>query len=218
MKLPSHHASHVAPTDVVASLPVATSTESESDALSGCRINADSPKSVNTERTVVSLGPSPRRSASIAATTHSPALAIEMPREGTSGSPIDAARTHCPRKTPIAARLPQWIAANGLTHLKIKLNGDDLAWDVHRVASVEQVASQAQQARGCTQWNYSLDFNERCANVQYVLDFLGRLEEQSPQALRRVQYIEQPTHRDLRAHPNNRMHAAARMAARAATI
>lgn len=107
--------------------------------------------------------------------------------------------------------LPEWIAANGLTHLKVKLNGDDLDWDVRRVASVERVASQAQQARGCTQWNYSLDFNERCANVQYVLDFLARLEEQSPDALRRVQYIEQPTHRDLRAHPDNRMHAAARI-------
>ena len=29
--------------------------------------------------------------------------------------------------------LPEWIAADGLTHLKIKLNGDDLAWDVERV-------------------------------------------------------------------------------------
>jgi L-alanine-DL-glutamate epimerase-like enolase superfamily enzyme len=107
--------------------------------------------------------------------------------------------------------LPEWIAANGLTHLKIKLNGDDLAWDVQRVASVERVAVEAQRARGCSAWNYSLDFNERCADVQYVLDFLARLKERSPQALVRVQYIEQPTHRDLRAHPRNRMHAAARI-------
>ena len=33
--------------------------------------------------------------------------------------------------------LPQWIAHDGLTHLKIKLNGDDLAWDVNRVVSVD---------------------------------------------------------------------------------
>jgi len=107
--------------------------------------------------------------------------------------------------------LPEWIAANGLTHLKIKLNGDNLAWDVERVATVERVAVEAQRARGCTSWNYSLDFNERCADVQYVLDFLAQLEERSPQALSRVQYIEQPTHRDLRAHPHNRMHAAAKI-------
>ncbi|MDA1051455.1 MAG: hypothetical protein O3C40_13385 [Planctomycetota bacterium] len=107
--------------------------------------------------------------------------------------------------------LGEWIAADGLTHLKIKLNGDDLTWDVERVAAVEQVARQAQAARGCDTWHYSLDFNEKCANVQYVLDFLARVEENSPTALRRVHYIEQPTHRDLRANPENRMHAAAKI-------
>lgn len=107
--------------------------------------------------------------------------------------------------------LPEWILADGLTHLKIKLNGDDLAWDVDRVASVERVAAEAQAARGCKAWHYSLDFNERCANVQYVLDFLARVRERSPRALDRVQYIEQPTHRDLRANPENRMHEAAKI-------
>lgn len=107
--------------------------------------------------------------------------------------------------------LPEWIAADGLTHLKIKLNGDDLAWDVDRVAAVERAAAEAQQARECTTWHYSLDFNERCPNVEYVLDFLARLEERSPAALSRVQYIEQPTHRDLKANPENRMHRAAKI-------
>jgi len=105
--------------------------------------------------------------------------------------------------------LGEWIAADGLTHLKIKLNGDDLAWDVARVVSIEQVAAPAQRARGCATWNYSLDFNERCANVEYVLDFLAQVQERSPAALARVQYIEQPTHRDLKAHPENKMHRAA---------
>lgn len=107
--------------------------------------------------------------------------------------------------------LPEWIAAEGLTHLKIKLNGDDLRWDVERVAAVEAAAAEAQQKRGCTTWRYSLDFNERCENVAYVLDFLARVREKSPQALERVHYIEQPTHRDLKAHPDNRMHEAARI-------
>lgn len=107
--------------------------------------------------------------------------------------------------------LGEWIGADGLTHLKIKLNGDDLVWDVERVAAVERVAQEAQSARGCDAWHYSLDFNEKCANVQYVLDFLAKVEERSPTALRRVHYIEQPTHRDLRANPENRMHAAAKI-------
>jgi L-alanine-DL-glutamate epimerase-like enolase superfamily enzyme len=107
--------------------------------------------------------------------------------------------------------LPEWIAADGLTHLKIKLNGDNLGWDVDRVVAIEQVAAEAQQRRGCTAWNYSADFNEKCANVEYVLDFLAQIQQRCPQALARLQYIEQPTHRDLRANPENKMHRAAKI-------
>ncbi len=105
--------------------------------------------------------------------------------------------------------LPEWIAADGLTHLKIKLNGDDLAWDVDRVVSIERVAAAAQAERGCSVWCYSADFNEKCANVDYVLDFLAQVRERSPKAFDRLQYIEQPTHRDLKSNPENRMHRAA---------
>lgn len=111
----------------------------------------------------------------------------------------------------IPETLGEWILADGLTHLKIKLAGDDLAWDVDRVAAIDQVAAEAQQQRDQEHWWYSLDFNEKCENVQYVLDFLAKLRERAPEALDRVQYIEQPTHRDLRANPENRMHEAARI-------
>jgi L-alanine-DL-glutamate epimerase-like enolase superfamily enzyme len=107
--------------------------------------------------------------------------------------------------------LSEWIRADGLRCLKIKLNGDDLAWDVDRVAAVERVAAETQQSLQVGEWLYSLDFNERCASVDYVLEFLERVRQQAPAALGRVQYIEQPTHRDLKAHPYNRMHAAARI-------
>ncbi len=107
--------------------------------------------------------------------------------------------------------LGEWILHDELTHMKIKLNGDDLQWDVDRVIAIENAAAAAQQQRGCTEWHYSLDFNEKCANVEYVLDFLAKLQEGSPAALSRAQYIEQPTHRDLKANPENRMHEAAKI-------
>jgi len=117
--------------------------------------------------------------------------------------------------TPVCDGLPEtlgeWIAADGLTHLKIKLAGDDLPWDVERVLSIEKVACEVQSARGCADWCYSLDFNEKCRSVDYILEFLAQIQERSPAAFRRVQYIEQPTHRDLRAHPENRMHRAAQI-------
>jgi len=105
--------------------------------------------------------------------------------------------------------LGEWIVMDGLTHLKIKLNGDDLPWDVERVVGVERVAAEAQASQGVTAWHYSLDFNEKCASVDYLLDFLRQLKERSPAALARVHYIEQPTHRDLKKHAENKMHKAA---------
>jgi len=73
------------------------------------------------------------------------------------------------------------------------------------------VAEAAQHARGVRQWWYSLDFNERCADVDYVIEFVRRLNHQAPQAFSRVQYIEQPTARDLKANPHQRMHEVSRM-------
>jgi len=123
--------------------------------------------------------------------------------------PLTDADNPRPVNDGLPETLPQWITANGLTHLKIKLNGDDLRWDVERVVSVERVAAEAQAARGCHDWCYSADFNEKCANVEYLLDFLAQVGQRSPQALRRLQYIEQPTSRNLQAHRDNKMHKAA---------
>src|SRR5690606_2643 len=102
--------------------------------------------------------------------------------------------------------LPEWIQHDGLTHLKIKLNGDNLDWDVDRVLTVDRVSAETQQQRGVKQWHYSLDFNEKCESVEYLLEFLNQIKEKSPLAMDRIQYIEQPTARDLKAHPDNKMH------------
>ena len=107
--------------------------------------------------------------------------------------------------------LDEWILAEGLTHLKIKLSGDDLPWDVQRVVDVERVAAETQALRGGRHWVYSLDFNEKCDSVRYVLEFLEHVQQRAPAAFQRIQYIEQPTSRDLRAHPEQRMHDAARI-------
>lgn len=107
--------------------------------------------------------------------------------------------------------LGEWILADGLTHLKIKLAGDDLDWDVNRVLTIDREASKVQESRGCQEWFYSCDFNEKCENVEYVLDFLNRIREESSAAYDRIQYIEQPTSRDLKANPENKMHEAAKL-------
>jgi len=107
--------------------------------------------------------------------------------------------------------LPEWIVYNGLTHLKIKLNGNDLAWDVERVLRVDRTAAETQARRGVKTWYYSADFNEKCPNVEYLLEFLRRVKEKSPAGFRRIQYIEQPTARDLKANRQNVMHEASKL-------
>ena len=107
--------------------------------------------------------------------------------------------------------VPEWIRYNGLTHLKIKLNGNDLKWDVDRVVRVDRVVSEAQRARNVRKWVYSADFNEKCPNVQYLLDFLRQVKERAPEGFTRLQYVEQPTARDLKAHRSNVMHEASKL-------
>lgn len=107
--------------------------------------------------------------------------------------------------------LQEWIRFNGLTHFKIKLNGDDLDWDLERVIAVDAIATETQRQRSVADRNYSLDFNERCRHVDYLLEMLHKLRERRPLGFERVQYVEQPTARDLRSHPENRMHEAAKL-------
>ena len=107
--------------------------------------------------------------------------------------------------------LPEWINYNGLTHIKIKLNGNDLKWDVERVVRVDRAAAETQKKRGVAKWFYSADFNEKCPNVDYLLAFLRQVKERTPGGFERIQYIEQPTARDLKAHRSNVMHEAARL-------
>ena len=105
--------------------------------------------------------------------------------------------------------LPEWIVADGLTHLKIKLNGDDLGWDVARVLAIDKVTAETQAKRGIDTWHYSADFNETCQDVEYLLAFLSQIQETERGVFQRLAYIEQPTDRNLKAHPENKMHKAA---------
>ena len=125
--------------------------------------------------------------------------------------PLDDAELTKPVGDGLPETLPQWIRFNGLTHMKIKLNGDDLAWDLERILKVDRLAAATQSERGVAAWHYSLDFNERCQHVDYLIELIHKLRESAPAGFDRVQYIEQPTARDLRANPQNRMHEAAKL-------
>ena len=116
---------------------------------------------------------------------------------------------------PLGDGLPEtladWIPWSGLVRIKIKLSGEDLAWDTTRVLAIDRVATSAQARRGVHDWSYCLDFNERCPNVEYVLECLRRIRAGSPAGFDRILYVEQPTARDLNANRQNVMHAASKL-------
>ena len=118
-------------------------------------------------------------------------------------------------ETPVHDGLPEtldeWIRRDGLVRLKIKLQGDDLSWDVERTLAIDRIATNVQAERRVADLAYCLDFNERCSDVQYVVECLDQIRARSTEAFERILYIEQPTARDLKANRQNVMHEAARL-------
>jgi L-alanine-DL-glutamate epimerase-like enolase superfamily enzyme len=125
--------------------------------------------------------------------------------------PIEDFDNTNPVKDGLPETLPEWIHHNGLLEFKIKLKGTDLKWDLERVRHIDYVVTQTQEKRGVKDWAYVLDFNEKCPNVDYFIQFCRQLKEKMPEGCRRIKYTEQPTARDLKAHPGNAMHEAAKL-------
>jgi L-alanine-DL-glutamate epimerase-like enolase superfamily enzyme len=125
--------------------------------------------------------------------------------------PLTVSEVRQPIHDGLPETLGEWIEHSGVDHIKIKLNGSDLDWDLHRILQIDAVAGTVEAKRSVRNWLYSLDFNERCRDVEYLLRFMRTLKERSPAAFNRIQYVEQPTRRDLRADRHNIMHQASRL-------
>jgi len=92
--------------------------------------------------------------------------------------------------------LRDWIRRDGLTCLKVKLRGNDAAWDTGRLVKVGQVAVE----EGAL-WLTS-DFNCTVTDPAYVNEILDRLRVEHPRLYDMILYVEQPFPYDLEA---NRM-------------
>ena len=89
--------------------------------------------------------------------------------------------------------LRDWIIRDGLKCLKIKLRGDDEAWDFDRVAQVGRIAEESG-----VEW-LSTDFNCTVNDPEYVNAILDRLKTDEPTTFERILYVEQPFPYDLEA-------------------
>ncbi len=82
--------------------------------------------------------------------------------------------------------LADWIRRDGLTCLKVKLRGNDAAWDYDRLCRVGRIAV----ANG-VEW-LTADFNCTVRDPEYVNTILDRLREEAPRLYGMMLYVEQP--------------------------
>ncbi len=90
--------------------------------------------------------------------------------------------------------LRDWIRRDGLKCLKVKLRGDDAAWDYDRLTKVGQIAIE----EGCD-W-LTADFNCTVTDPGYVNDILDRLLVEHARTHGMILYVEQPFPYDLEAY------------------
>jgi len=90
--------------------------------------------------------------------------------------------------------LRDWIDADGLKCLKVKLRGIDAAWDYERLVHVGRIAIEK-----VVEW-LSADFNCTVTDPAYVNEILDRLRDEHPRVYDMVLYVEQPFPYDLEAH------------------
>ena len=100
--------------------------------------------------------------------------------------------------------LADWIRRDGLKCLKVKLRGDDFAWDFERIVRVGQLARQ----QGVE--HLTADFNCMVRDPRYVHEILDRLQQEHPPIDRMILYIEQPFPYSLERHPIDVSRLAAR--------
>ena len=125
--------------------------------------------------------------------------------------PLTPAEVTKPVGDGLPEHLGEWIHRDGLTHLEDQAQRRRPGLGRRARRRGEPVAEQAQRDRGVTTWYYSLDFNEKCANVEYLLEFLRhasgvRTAGVRPRAIHRAADA-----RDLKANPENKMHEAAKI-------
>ena len=90
--------------------------------------------------------------------------------------------------------LADWIKRDGLKCLKVKLCGNDSAWDVKRLVRVGEIA-----IKNDVLW-LTADFNCTVTNPEYVNDILDRLMIEQPRIYQMILYVEQPFPYDLEKH------------------
>lgn len=96
--------------------------------------------------------------------------------------------------------LDDWVKRDGVYCLKIKLRGDDLAWDVERTIAVSHIYREVQAVSRSDLPSHpylTVDTNEQCESPEYIMNYLDAINVREPRIFNEITYVEQPTERDL---------------------
>ena len=94
--------------------------------------------------------------------------------------------------------LEDWMAQDGVYWLKLKVTGRDLEWDLRRIVDVYRLAAEFAERTGRGRRPMlSIDPNEACPTPDYIVELLKSLKERDSEAYASLQYVEQPTPRDV---------------------
>lgn len=99
----------------------------------------------------------------------------------------------------LGGELQNAIRRHGYSCFKLKLTGRDIEVDVTRTVDTYRAAL----AAGITDPRITVDSNEGNPSVESVLDYLERLRAADAAAFEAVQYLEQPTSRNIRRYPHD---------------
>lgn len=112
---------------------------------------------------------------------------------------LDPLEAHDPRpadpRDGYPLLLADWIERDGLRAVKVKLRGNDAAWDFERLVRVGRIGSERGVVALCADFNCMVD------EPAYVLSLLDRLHDEAPAVLEMILYVEQPFPYDVEAHP-----------------
>lgn len=109
--------------------------------------------------------------------------------------------------------LVAWILRDGVSAFKLKTRGQDPAEDASRLAETYRTACAALARMGMEQRlpRLSVDPNEGCPDPAILVEMLDRLAKDAPEVLAALDYIEQPTGRDLSSYTFTLHEVAARV-------
>lgn len=113
---------------------------------------------------------------------------------GDALTPESAAPNPAAASANLPGDLSSWVQRDKLTSFKVKTKGQDPLTDAQRLAAVYATVRAAQPDQVI---HLSVDPNEGCPNAAFVIEMLNALAQDAPDAYAALDYIEQPTSRDL---------------------